>query len=199
MSVLLAILVSFGVGSAYLDPDEKQRIFPTLLGMIFVFSASLSIVRSMRSEEKSDALTGLRLTGISANCVYASKLILGLAVGMFGHIACSILLAGLLDQSLVPVVFEFCVLSLLVIMGYVAIGVTLSGFSLSSKLSAMLLPLTLIPLLFPLLFAAIEISMQLLLDGKLDYGSSWFVLLLVFDIVYLLLGLNLYSFAIGWE
>jgi ABC-type transport system involved in cytochrome c biogenesis permease component len=53
-----------------------------------------------------------------------------------------------------------------------------------------------LPLTFPLLAAAIELFQAILQNGTLELDSIWLTLLVVADVLYFILGLNLFSFAI---
>jgi hypothetical protein len=60
----------------------------------------------------------------------------------------------------------------------------------------MLAPLLALPLLFPLFFAGIEMTTELVLRGAVDIAAVWPSLLLVVNAVFLVLGLNLYDFVV---
>jgi len=197
LSLLLSAILSIGIGGAFLSLVEKVNLLPTFLWIIFVFTATLSVGRSYDYEFKHGALDGLLLTGVSPACIYLSKVISNFIIMTLGHLFTIVVLLVLLNIDLGLAVFsQILFLSLLVIFGYSALSTLLAAITNRSQLAHMLLPLILLPLLIPLLMAAIEAT-ALVIDGQgIDPGSVWVSLLITLDLVYLVLGVSLYEYAV---
>jgi len=198
LSLLLAAILSIGIGGAFLTGDVVARLFPTFLWIIFVFTATLSIGRSYDYEFKNGALEGLLLSGISPVSIYLSKVVSNFLIMTLGHVFSIIVLLVLLNLDISLHVFgQLLILSLFVILGYSALSTLMAAITNRSQLAHMLLPLILLPLLIPLLMAAIETT-ALLMDGQgvIDISSVWVSLLITLDLVYLVLGVALYEFAV---
>ena len=88
---------------------------------------------------------------------------------------------------------EFIVVSVLTVIGYSALSTVVAAITSTSRLKNLLLPLLLIPMLFPLFFASVELTTQLMEAKSLAYDGFWFSLLLVLDLVYVVIGVVTYD------
>jgi heme exporter protein B len=168
----------------------------TLLWLTFLLSCVVTLEKGYEKEAEGGACYGVLLTGVSPSLVYLAK-VTSLTVAVFlSHIVNVILLALLLSVSFSEEVLLFVPLSLPVVLGFSALATIVQPMSLSSKLGGLLLPLLLLPLLFPLFFAASSISSELLLGSGPLLGSFSLTLLLVLDVLYLCVGVNVYEFVI---
>ena len=197
LSILLSVLVAFGVKNAFIFQEAATKLFACFVWLIFVFSATITMTRSHDYEFVDGALTGLLLSGAKAWKIYVAKVILFSVIGLFGHIISSIVLALLLDIRIENFLIPFLVVSSLVILGYASLAVLLSPITFHSRLKGLLLPLILIPLLFPLLFGALELVSNLTAGQSLSLSSIWISVILGLDVLYFVLGLNLYEFVIS--
>lgn len=196
LAVLLSMIVAVGVNNAFLPPPTVLKLYAPLLWIISVFSATLAIGRSYEYELENMALEGLVLSGAPSGQIFLAKTACNFVLSLFGYVAAMLALAALLDVNVAPFFVDLMLLSILVTVGYAALGTLLAGISATSRLKGMLLPLILLPLLFPLYFAALELSAGIIYRQVFDFGSFWFALLLALDVLYIVLGLSLYEFVI---
>ncbi len=196
LSALMSVILSLGISSAFLTEDIVHRLFPILMWFVFVVTASVAVGRTYEYEVHNQAMEGLLLTGIDPAFVFLSKLISSSLIIALGHCVAISALGILLDVSIIPHVGGIAIISLLVILGYAALATMIAAMTSTARLKNLLLPLILLPLLFPLFFAAIELTIPLLKEGVLDFRSFWFSLLLGLDLVYVVLGINLYEYLV---
>ena len=196
LSILLSMIVAAGVRNAFLPPAAVLKIYAPLVWIISVFAATLAIGRSYEYEFEDMALEGLLLGGAPAGLIFLAKTACNFILILSGHIAAMLALAVLLDVNILPFAGKFVFLSLLVTWACAALGTLLAALSATSRLKSLLLPLILLPLLFPLYFAALELSAEIVFSSILEIESFWFALLLVLDVLYIMLGLGLYGFVI---
>ena len=196
LALLFAALASFGVFSALLSPREISSIFPLLIWLIFLFCATSSISRSFEYEMSQHAIEGLLLSAVPAWVIFLSKVLVNTTIGFIGHMLAATALVLFFNLSVSEIILPFLLLSLAVILAYSSLATLLAFVSMHSRMRGMLLPLILLPLMFPLLFAAVELTAELLQSGRIDLSSGWVSLLLVFDGIYLVLGLNLFEHVV---
>lgn len=194
--VALSAIVSSGVASAFVEPPVVLKLYPTLLWSVFFFTAALSSSRVYEPEVELRAFERIALSGAADWVVYLSKLISSGAVLFLGFLLTVVVLGVLTDVSCWPHMLDLSALGILVILGYNALSTLLVAISSSSRLKGMLLPLLLLPLVFPLFFAGMELTFSILGEGGLSLSSPWLSLLLGADVVYLALGVNLYRFVL---
>jgi len=196
MALLMGTIAAAGIGSAFLSQGTITLIFPTLLWISFLFAASLAIARSFEYEFRNGALIGLLLSGASPQLIYLSKLIVNLLSCSLALIALITIMSVLLNVPVLVILPELILISLLVLVGFVAVAVLLVPMSMGSRLKSMLLPILLLPLMFPLFFAGLELSSAIFEGVALDFTSPWVSLLVGFDVVYVAVGVNLFEHVI---
>lgn len=196
LALLFSVIVSSGVQQSFIAEADIVKLYPTLLWSSLLFSATIALGRSYDQELENRALEGLILAGAGFWELYAAKAFSATVMVFFGHSGAAIALAMLLNVPVFSILAELLLLSLMVVFAYSSIATLTSAMSSTSRLKGLLLPLILLPLLFPLLFAAIELTHSLLDGGGLAIDSGWFSLIMGLDVVYFVLGLNLYEFVI---
>lgn len=196
LALLLSVIVAFSIGTAFLNYNQTLKVFPALIWLVFVFSATVSIARSFEYEKDNNAILGLLLTGIDPSFIYLSKLISNTLLITVSSIISFVSLVVLLNLQIFEQFHSFLILSFLASLGYSALASLLSAMSIGSKLKGMLLPLILLPFLLPLILSAIELSSGLIEHGFIEFSSIWFSILIAFDLIYIVLGINCFQYLV---
>jgi heme exporter protein B len=197
MSLIFSVVIAFGISSAFLYQEETLRLYPAVLWSLFFFIATATIGRSFEYELENNVLSAVVLSGVSPALIYLSKSLSNSFVMGAGHLFSVLVLAVLLNVDLRPFALNLGLISLLSVTAYSFLATLCAFFSSVSRLKNLLLPFILLPLLFPLILAALE-SSQLLISGAIEFsfGSFWPSLLILLNVVYLILGLTLFKFAL---
>lgn len=196
LSLLLSVIASYGINSAILSAENTRRLFPVLVWIVFIFSATVSINRSFEHELEGGALDGLVVSGAPPYIIYLAKVLSNALVMCAAQLISVTALSVLLNIALTSLLMPLCILSILVITGYSALATLLAGIAGFARLKGMLLPVLLLPVLFPILFAALELTDELIMSGELLWESAWLSLLIGLDVVYVVLGVNLFEYVI---
>lgn len=197
LSIMLAVITGFGVTSAALEPPVRERLFPALLWLCFMVTAAVSLGRSFEYESEHKVLEGLLLAGVQPAAIFFAKASVNLLILTLGHLTVVTVLGMLMGVSLVPHAEVFVLVSLLVLVGYSALATIVAALTTGARLRNVLLPLILLPLLFPLFFCAIELTTMILDQGSVPLSSQWLSLLAGLAVVYVALGATLFEFAVG--
>lgn len=196
LALLLAAIAAFGVQSAFLKSAYEQALVPALVWILFLFAATTVLGRSFVHELEYQAIELLLQYRIAPELLYVSKL---LSIFCVNSLIFTVVFAALVVFLNIPAAgigLTLAICSLLVVFGYTAVAVLFSALTGRSGQSALLFPVIILPLLFPLFFAGIELFAAILLDGTFRWSHPWLSLLLAADVVYFLLGFNLFRFAI---
>ncbi len=196
LSLLLSVLSGIGVQFALLNPAQILKIAPIFIWLTFLFSATAALGRSYDGELQFGGIDGLKLSGVAPVTVYLTKVIVSTGLLFLCHVFSSCALMVFLDLALPERWPQFLIISLVTVTAYAALAVLFSAVAAVSRLKALILPLILFPLLFPLFMAALESTNQLLIEGYFEVTSFWFSLSLLLMIIYVMLGFNLYGFAV---
>ncbi len=190
-ALLLGTLTAFGIQNAFLEPVVRERLMAPLCWVLFLVTASIVFGRAFHFERASGAIEGVVVSGASLVTFFLSKCVVFYLISILLHTSL-VLVLSFLSQSEALFSSEFVLLSAMVLFAYVPLVVLLLALSFTSRLGAVLLPLLSLPLLFPLFFAATELTQVLVTEGELNFSSFWFALVLSLDIFYLLCGLALF-------
>lgn len=201
LAVMLATIMGFGISSAFLDPLDKTHLFPAMVWLLFMLNAAVSLGRSFEYEVEHRVLEGVLLTGVSPAAIFFAKWCTNLG-GLAVAQAIGVTVLGvLMGVEVLGVWKEFTLICVGVLMGYSALATLLAALVTTSRLRGVLLPLLLIPLLFPLFFCAVELTSMLqqgglFRGGRVLWDSPWAFLLAGLALLYVALGALLFEFTI---
>ncbi len=196
LSIILSVITALGVNSALLNQAQLEKLFPALLWIVFLFSSTIAVSRSFEFEQRDSAYEGVLLTGVSPALIFLSKLVMQSALVLPGFLMSHLLLGLLLDLNVFAATTPLLPVFSLSVIGYNALSLIISAMAGSSRLRVLLVPILLLPLLFPLFFCGIELTYITMRDLSLDLESIWLSILVGLDVLYLALGLNLYEHVI---
>jgi len=196
LALLLSLITAVGINDAFLTSSAIAKIYLPLLWVISLFIATLSISRSFEFEIEQRAVDGVILTGVNLDAIFYSKTISNLLIMLVGHLVTIFTLAAFLNVPILNQLPNLLLVSFLTLLGYSALGTLLSAMTVTSKLRGMLLPMLLLPLSFPLFFAALEVGLTIFDTNQINLSSFWFEFLGFLDFLYIALGAYLFQFVI---
>lgn len=179
-SLLVVIVYHFALPEG--TGSEIAVHAPGLLWVTFVFAALIGLNRSFAMELENDALAGLALAPVDRGWVFLGKaasnaLLLGiveaLAAAAFGLV---------FDMDLTPHVGALAGVFALGTLGIAPVGTLFGAMAVRTRFREVLLPILLLPALFPVLAGAVAGTGELLRDGAPAFASIQ--LLLVVDGIY---------------
>jgi heme exporter protein B len=184
--VVFAIL---GVAIFYFAWDATAvaaiDLAPGVLWVIFTFSGLLSLQRSFGVELADRAMDGLLLSPIDREAIFLGKalanllFVLGVQLLTIPSVA---LLYNLPLGRTLPILFAIAVLAAI---GLVAVGTLFSAMAANTRLAELLLPMLSLPFFVPVVYGAAQATATLLAGRPLAEASSFFKLLIAFDLVFL--------------
>jgi heme exporter protein B len=180
-AIVVVVLFSFAF-----DPtsSESRRYGPGLLWIAFLFSGSLMLNPSFSREHTNQTLDALRMAPVSPFAILLGKM---MANFIFLSVAEAVLLpvfSVLYNVSLAAVAGRLIFVVLLGSLGLVVTGTVFSAIAAHARLRELLLPLLLLPVLAPLLIAAVEATASLF-NEQPALDRAWVAFLAGFDIVFL--------------
>lgn len=190
--LVFALLVIFIFNFALsLDAEARANITAGVLWTTLIFAGTLGLNRSLNMEKDQGNLDGLLLAPADRTAIYLAKLILNwlsmlLVAAIIFPLYSLFYNTSLLYLPLVTVV-------LLGSLGYVSIGTLLAGMTVQARTRDILLPVLLFPLILPLLVVAVKFSAGILSGMSFSDLRSWFDLIVVYDLVFLGLGVLLFE------
>ncbi len=166
-SLLAVVIYHFALPD--LGREAIPEVVPGLLWATYLFAAILGLNRSFSMELENEAITGLAMIPIDRGWIYLGKATANfiLLATIQGLAAAAFALAFGLDLR--PLVLPLAGIILLGAIGITSVGTLFAAVSARTRNQEILLPLLLLPLLMPVLIAAVSATRGLLLgEGLLD-------------------------------
>jgi len=196
LAILLSVVVSFGLSAAFLDPASTVKIFAPLAWILFLFWSTLTVGRTIEYEFETASMDGILLTRAAPEAVYLAKVVHNFALITLVQILTVVLLGFWLSVEARILSPDFLLIISLGSAAYTPLATLLAALTATARLKSLLLPLILLPLFIPALFAAIELSTQLLLTGQVAWFGFWGGLLAMLPLMYIVLGAALFRFTV---
>jgi heme exporter protein CcmB len=192
-SVLIGTLIGAGASSAVLEHRVLERIFPTFVWISFFFSAVIAMTRSHEAELEGRGFEAIVLLNVSGASQFLAKWAVTTVLLLASYTLSTLCVSLALNQQVGEFSASLFVIGLLASAGIAPLMVLLGGVASTSRMRGVLLPLLVIPLMFPFFLAGTELTADLVLHHVLDLGSPWLSLLVGADTLFILIGINLYG------
>ncbi|MBC8323924.1 MAG: heme exporter protein CcmB [Candidatus Marinimicrobia bacterium] len=170
------------------NPKINHEMAPGLFWSLVVLSSSLGLHRLFGQEKDFDAFASLLSAPIDRGTLFLAKWMSG------------ILFLSIIEILVVLPFFLFLGLSqpmsylpgigivLLGNLGIVAVGVIVSGLAMRAKMSAVLLPVLLFPLITPLLIACVKATTGWYHQLMFNYWQFWVLIMATYVVIFGLAG-----------
>jgi len=183
---VIFVLVVIVLFSFAFDPTaaDSRRYGPGLLWIAFLFAGSLMLHPSFAREQANQTLDALRMAPISAFAILLGKMLANFIFLAIAEIVLVPVFAVLYNVPLTGVAGRLALVLGLGTLGLVITGTVFSAVSAHARMRELLLPLLLLPILAPLLIAAVEATASLFAEQP-ALDRTWLTFLGGFDIVFL--------------
>ncbi len=185
MMIIFSSLVILIFSFAF-DPTNNavRAIIPGLIWVITIFSGLLGLNRSFLAENENDSITGLRVAPIDPASIYLGKLIANFVLVTIVQLISIPILFILFDYHFNGVMIWFLLIIFIATLGFIIVGTFLAALAANAKNSEMLLPVLLLPLLSPLMIAAVQATKVILGQEGIEDAISWFQLMVGYDLLF---------------
>jgi heme exporter protein B len=192
-AALVLLLFGFALG-----PDARRLTdaAPGLLWLAIVFGSLLTVGRLHQLEADDGALEELARYPVERRAIYLGKALAGLgAVLVLGGVLLPVvaILYGIDPGSAWPALLATLLLGAV---GLAAVGTFYAGVTVRMAAREVMLPLLMLPVIAPLLLAAVKATSAALLGDPLGELGAWLQLLAVFDLVMLVAGAATYGYLL---
>lgn len=192
-AAVVLLLFGFALGP---DAARLAAAAPGLLWLAIVLAGLLAVNRLHLLEADDGALDQLALYPVTRRAIYAGKALGGLAVmlglGIVVLGAVGILFAVDIATAWLPLLVSV----VLGAIGIAAVGTFYAGLTVRMRAREVMLPLLMLPILAPLLLAAVKATGAALAGDPLGELGSWLQLLVAFDVIMVVAGAATYGFVL---
>ena len=192
-SAVVLLLFGFALGP---DSARLKAAAPGLLWLAVVFAGLLAVNRLHLLETDDGALEQLALYPVSRRAIYAGKALGGMAVmlvlGLVVLVAVGILFAVDVASAWLPLLTTV----VLGAIGIGAVGTFYAGVTVRLRAREVMLPLLMLPVLAPLLLAAVKATAAALAGDPFGELGAWLQLLGAFDVIMIVAGAATYGYLL---
>lgn len=163
--------------------DEARRFGAGLIWITLLFAGSLMLNPSFVREQSNDTINALRMSPASSFAIVFGKTLANLIFLSITELILVPVFALLYNVSVIPVLGRLILILLLGTFGLVMVGTVFSAVAAQARMRELLLPLLLLPVLIPLMFAAVEATAGLLSEAAV-LDQTWVAVLTAFDVIF---------------
>jgi heme exporter protein B len=179
-ALLVIVVFSFAINPT---PQLVALVAPGILWVAFIFGGVLGLSRSFALEKAGGNLHGLMLAPVGRDVLFFGKMAGSFLFMVIVELAMFPVFAVLFNLSMVMP--ELIPTALLATLGIAAVGTVFAAMAVNTRSREVMLPLLFLPVVLPVVVAAVEASGVIIGGGDVDDLARWLPLLGVFDAVFL--------------
>lgn len=195
-SVLVFALLVLVIFSFALEPGSGtvELVAPGVLWVSFTFAGVLGLNRTFAAEKENSCLEGLMLCPVDRGIIYWGKLLGSFSFMLVVEAIITPIFLILFDLPiLMP---RLALIIVLTTVGFASVGTLFSALAANTRARDIMLPILFLPIVIPVLIAAVEAS-ELILDGEpWSDLSSWLQIIIAFDAIFLVVSALVFEFVI---
>jgi len=191
-ALLIILIFSFSFKDSLGNHDRITELAPGILWITFMFAGMLGLSRSFALEQEENCIEGLLLCPVDRSTIYVGKLISNLVLMLIIEIPAIPIFMFLFNYTFANI-FWLALVILLGTIGFLAVGTLLSALTLNATTRELLLPVILLPLLFPMLFVLVPATSKVLTAVS---AIPEIRVLCVYDVVFFMLSLIVFEYTI---
>ena len=179
-ALLVLVIFTFSLN---LTPDSAKLVGPGVLWAAVAFAGVTGLNRAFALEVEGNTLEALMLAPISRDLIF-----LGKALGNFLFITVALVVVLPVFAVLFNLVvfrWEMLAISLLTAIGFSSVGTLFAAMSVRVRAREVMLPLLFLPVVTPLIMAAVESTSHMVNGRSWSDMSQWLQLAAAFDVVFI--------------
>jgi heme exporter protein B len=192
-AILLLFLFYLALGP---DRERIQAALAGLFWLAFLLAGVLGLGRSFALEREKDCLDALVLAPGDKGGLYLGK-VAGTTALMLAMEVVFILATGVLyNLDLWAAVPRLLLVAFFGTVGFAAVGTLFAAMTAQLRAREVLLPVFLLPLVVPVLLAAVRLTEAALAGEPWSGAAAWWQLLVGFDVVFVVAGMLTFEFVL---
>ncbi len=179
-AILVLVIFTFSLN---LTPDSAKLVAPGVLWAAVAFAGVTGLNRAFALEVEGNTLEALMLAPISRDLIF-----LGKALGNFLFITVALVVVLPVFAVLFNLVvfrWEMLAVSLLTVIGFSSVGTLFAAMSVRVRAREVMLPLLFLPVVTPLIMAAVESTSHVVNGRSWSDMSQWLQLAVAFDVAFI--------------
>ncbi len=164
---------------------EIRKSAAGILWVALLFAGALTMNRSFLYEKENDCLSALMLAPLDRSSIYFGKLISNLALMLISEVFIIPIFIVLFNINVMQKPLYQLAALLLGTTGFITVGTIIAAMSVNLRAREMLGPLLMLPVVAPVVIAAVEASGGMIRGEPAEGWWVWLEILIAFDVIYL--------------
>ena len=190
-ALLVIVIFNFAFGGA---AETMRLVAPGILWVTFAFAGVLSLTRSFIPEKEEGCLEGMMICPMGRDVIYVGKMLSSLMFMLVIEVVAIPVFTLLFNLNVFSL--ELVVVTLLTTVGFVSVGTLFSALAVNTRAREMVLPVLFLPVIVPLIIAAVNASEAALAGESWGAMSSWLQIIGAFDVVFLVVSFLVFGYVI---
>lgn len=191
-SVLVVVIFRFAFPMEFSATD----LAPGCLWVAYAFAGILSLNRTFMLEREGQRVHGLMLAPMDRSTIYVAKVAANFVFMAVNEFIVFIVFWVFFNLQFTEVLPQLALVFALGTLGFVAVGTLFSAVAANTRMRDVMLPVLLLPVVFPLLTTAVMATGALLRGGDPAEVSQGIGMLVAFDLLFLAICYVLFEYAI---
>ena len=189
-ALLVVVIFNFA-----LDPGAQniEDVAPGILWAAFAFAGILALNRTFIREKERGCLEGLMLCPVEREVIYVGKMLGSFIFMLAVEVIILPIFCFLLDVPL-STIPQLILVTVLATIGFVAVGTLFSAIAVNTKAREVMLPVLFLPMVMPVIIAAVESSALVLSDAPLSW--DWLGIIIAFDVIFMVISAFVFEFTL---
>ena len=190
-TLLVIVIFNFAFNSGAVP---MRAVAPGMLWVTFAFAGVLSLNRTFVQEKEEGCLEGLLACPVSRDVIYTGKMLSSLFFMLVVEIVALPIFMVLFNLPVIT--WQIVTVTLLATFGFVTVGTLFSALAVNTKARELVLPFLFLPVVVPVLIAAVNATGIALEGGTWADMAIWLQVLGAFDAIFLVVSFLTFGFVI---
>lgn len=192
-ALMLMVIFAFAF---YVDEDTAVQVFPGILWISIVFTATLAISRTFLLEKDGGCLRALALIPGTGTSLYLAKFAVNLLFVALFELVLTPALVLAFDVPFSAHAAPYVAIIGAGSIGFVALGTSIAAMMVHNHMRDVMLPILLYPVATPLLIASVVVTRSII-DGELDRAWNFIRIVGAMDVAFFVLSLLLFRWVLS--
>ncbi len=191
-ALIVILIFSF---SFSMDHQAAREVIAGIMWVAFAFTGIIGLGKSFSTELQNDCLEALQMVPEAKGAIYLGKVTANFAFMFVVEILLFPMFVILFNLEVVEEISLLLLVFFLATVGLSAIGTLFSALTVQIRAREVMLPILLLPLVVPVMIAAVEATKGALNGDPPAMYEQWLELLAVYDVVFTVVSFWMFEFV----
>jgi len=191
-ALIVILIFSF---SFSMDQQAAREVIAGIIWVAFAFTGIIGLGKSFSSELQNDCLEALQMVPAPKGAIYLGKVAANFAFMFVVEILLFPMFVIFFNLDVIEEIWILLLIFFLATIGLSAVGTLFSALTVQIRAREVMLPILLLPLVVPVMIAAVEATKGALHGEPFSLYGQWLELLSIFNVVFTVVSFWMFEFV----